>query len=398
MVLKKYFNSYDKDLFVGLIVSLVTNEKIDNLELNEEVLKEIISYAKFHSVEYLVLKSLEFNGIILNDKLKKMKTLLLHKCAAQMSELDNIKYTLNKFKINHLPLKGSIIRTFYDDEACREMADLDILVPKNEMKNMKRIMTKELGYDVGVMGGNNPHDSYMKKPFMEVEIHRKLMVDSSKVSSYLLKTWDSCKSESDGSFTYVLSNEDFYIYNIMHNVKHFSKGGTGVRIFIDLYYSFKKNKYDMNYINQELKEFGLDKYNERLISITNKLFNNSDLDNDELFLLDYIINCGTYGTVENDIVGNVLVNNQEDDNLNKNKRKYLWNRLFPPYKVMKDRNPSLIKFPILLPWFWFTRLIKGMFSFKTYSTQASRINTVNNKDLERRKKIKEITDIDPYDW
>lgn len=398
MVIKNYYDSKIKNTFIGLIVSFCLNEKIDNFSIDEKAYVGICNLAKFHSLEYLIYSSLEFNGIKLKDNEKKNKSSLLYKCITQMSELDNIKYKLNEEHIYHIPLKGSIIRTFYPDPAAREMADLDILVHRNEMKRMRKIMTKELGYQAVALTSNSPHDSFMKKPFMEVEIHRKLMVDYSKVASYLSKSFDRCSSEEGNPYTYLLKDNDFYIYNIMHNVKHFSKGGTGFRIFIDLFYSFKKIKYDFDYITNELKQFDLDTYNDRLISITNKLFSCLDLDSDEAFLLDYFICAGTYGTIDNDIVSNVLVNNQEEDNLDKNRKKYLWVRLFPPLSVMRDRNPSLNKAPFLLPWFWFTRICKGALKFRTYKAQASRINSVDDDDLETRKRVKDITNIDPYDW
>ena len=74
--------------------------------------------------------------------------------------------------------------------------------------------------------------------------------------------------------------------------------------------------------------------------------------------------------------------------------KYILKKLFPPFKLMKVRNPILNKVPILLPWFYFTRLIRGLFNFKTYNKRYHEAKSVDDSDISRIKKIKEITGVE----
>ena len=390
-----YFEQYEINCFVTLILSYCLQEKITNLKYDEEENYMVYNLAIYHDLEYLIASSLEYNGIKLSDKLFKNKFIKATKCFTQDSEFEEIKKAFNEHKIAHLPLKGSVIRKYYDDPVMRDMSDIDILVHKNDMKQAKNIMIKELGYKLFASNDNSPHDAFTKEPYMDVEIHRKLMVDEAKVAPYLACTWDRCYQDND--YTYKLNDSDFYIYNIMHNVKHFCKAGTGVRILLDLYYMFKHMKLDFDYINQELKKFGLDTYSDCLVNLTNKLFNKEILLEDEIFLLDYLIYSGTHGSVFFGIVGDVVANNDKE-NMDKGRSKYFFNRLFPPYKVMKSRNPILKKLPFLLPWFWFTRLIKGLFHFKKNSEHVKRIKEVKERDYESRTRLASITKINPYDW
>ena len=63
-------------------------------------------------------------------------------------------------------------------------------------------------------------------------------------------------------------------------------------------------------------------------------------------------------------------------------------RAFPPYSVMKQRNPSLVKLPFLLPFFYFTRLCKFIFKRnKNIDSEIKAANNANQEDIEKMKKI-----------
>ena len=77
--------------------------------------------------------------------------------------------------------------------------------------------------------------------------------------------------------------------------------------------------------------------------------------------------------------------------------KYILKRLFPPYSSMKRRNPVLKKIPILLPWFYFTRLLKGLFHIKTYKKQYNNVKNIDDSDITRIKRIQEITGVEKWE-
>ena len=169
---------------------------------------------------------------------------------------------------------------------------------------------------------------------------------------------------------------------ICHAAKHFSHGGTGFRTIIDEYiYLNNKDNLDFNYINEELKKNKLDKFEKLLRDSANYIFKHEIKDNinDVLMFIDFILSCGTYGNTKNSSTIGVI-----DDG---SKEKHIWVRLFPPYSVMKRRNPSLKKAPFLLPWFYFTRLLKALFHFSRYKKSYDEIRNVNEDDILRINKI-----------
>ena len=65
-----------------------------------------------------------------------------------------------------------------------------------------------LRFTVERQGGN--HDVYEKKPFTNIEMHRRLISEDSPYSHYLSRTWDRASLKSGSQFIYELDLEDFY--------------------------------------------------------------------------------------------------------------------------------------------------------------------------------------------
>lgn len=372
--------------FIELIKSVILNKTININNLNIE---EIIRYAKFHSLEYIIYLSLKKINIDENTEIFKMfeKTAKVnaYKSVVQDIEYDIIINAFEKASIKHLPLKGSIIRKMYPNIQWRSMADLDILIPVDDLKKAGDVL-KELGYNADHLGGN--HDSYVKKPYMNIELHRAMIDEAYNVNNYYDNIWNIVKREESSEYLYKLSDEDFFIFLIAHAAKHFSGGGTGIRTIIDIYVYLENKELDFQYIYQELEKMELVKFCKLFIAISNYIFkdqiNEFSVEDLEL-IIDYVEKCGTYGTIANS-----GAQEMDNEDIEKGKKKVILKRLFPPFSIMKRRNPILKKIPILLPWFWFTRLIKGLLHSKTHKKTY---NAINQIDVEKYKQVKRIKDI-----
>ena len=105
-----------------------------------------------------------------------------------------------------------------------------------------------------------------------------------------------------------------------------------------------------------------------------------------MLFIGFVLASGTYGNTKNSSAIGVI-----DDG---SKKKHIWVRLFPPFSMMKKRNPSLKKAPFLLPWFYFTRLLKGIFHFRIHKKHYDEIKNVSEEDILRINRIKEITGVE----
>lgn len=64
--------------------------------------------------------------------------------------------------------------------------------------------------------------------------------------------------------------------------------------------------------------------------------------------------------------------------------KYLFGRLFPPFRTMKQAFPVLKKLPFLLPFFWIWRILRGVFKRpKKYRARSQ----VRKRGIQKRRKV-----------
>lgn len=379
--------NHNKDNLIKLVQNVFLGE---TNELNELNLDEIYALARFHSIEYIIYTALNNYNLDINDDFKKRSEINAYKSITQELELPNLEKLFSDNNICFLPLKGAIIQKMYPKVEYRNMADIDILLKKEDLKKAGKLVQR-VGFSVDTVGGN--HDTYTKKPYVHIELHRAMIGDCYEIASYYDDIWSSSKiyQDKNDEYHYYLTDDDYYIFMICHAAKHFSGGGTGFRTIIDAYIYLKEKKdLDFDYINQELKGLKLDKFDKLLKESVDYIFYHKEIDindkEDVLFFIDYIINSGTYG--------NSLNSSTRDIVKEGSKKKHIFRRLFPTYKMMSSRNPILKKVPILLPWFYFTRLLKGIFHFKENKKRYDTIVNVNEDDIKRINKIKEITGVE----
>ena len=171
------------------------------------------------------------------------------------------------------------------------------------------------------------------------------------------------QKDGNSDFRRRFSDEDFYIYMIVHANKHYEGSGTGVRILPDCYAYLKELKDSMNwrYITEECEKLGIVQFEKALRELTEVVFASDDpvLSDEQKEMLSYIMDSGTYGTVQNRF-------DKSWERLDSTKRtvfKYIWSRIFPDMKTIQTNFPFFYKCRWALPLLWIFRLVR-MFLFR----------------------------------
>lgn len=382
---------------IKIIKSVLNNEEL-TLENEIDYIK-LYSIAKHHSVEnflyYGLLKNPNFNKEKYSEFVMRVERTFkesLFKVAVQGAEIEELEKAFEQNKIKYMPLKGVIMRHLYPHIDLRSMADFDCYFDKKEAKHLKKIMIS-LGYSVELYNKGN-HDIYYKKPYMNVEMHRELINDAYKISKYYKNIDDKLIKVQNREYEYQMTNEDFLIFLIAHNAKHFALGGTGIRSFIDLYLFTKHyQELDFDYIYKELDKLSLKQFAKASIELTNYWFK----DCEETILINNFEECvftsGTYGTKANNATINMFMTEEARGNLEKSKIKYIIKRLFPSIEWMNERNPITKKVPILLPWFYFTRLLKGLFHIKSTRKEMKDIENISDENIKKLESLHDDLDV-----
>ena len=267
----------------------------------------------------------------------------------------------------YLPLKGAVLKNYYQKPGMREYSDYDILFDKTKSDKVKDIMLS-LGFKME--HDDTGHDIvFFKKPVLNFEMHTHLFGIGHEpiMNNYYDNIFDRLRKDSDNRFGYHMSNEDFYIYMMAHEFKHYSTNGTGLRSLIDTYVFTSSVKMDYEYIENELVKLGIAEYEKQSNALSKKLFSGEPLNDEDKRMLEYIISSGTYGTIGNGI----------EHTLEKNggsKIKYALNRFFVP---IRKSNPRYLSFSKMYPKFYKNKLLICLLPFyRTY-------RAINNKMFGR---------------
>ena len=319
-------------------------------------LDNLYESAQKHMLAALVGMVLQKAGIQ-TKAFKDAIALAQRKAVILNDDLQQVTAALEAAAIWHMPLKGTVLKDFYPRFAMREMADVDVLFDAGRAADVKTIM-ESLGFQVKVYGENND-DDYIKPPLSNFEMHKALFGErhDQKLYEYYKNVKKRLLKDEANQYGYHFSPEDFYIFMIAHEYKHYSTGGTGLRSLLDTYVFLRKNTLNMSYVKAETEKLGINNYERQNRSLALKLFSKDGgkLTAEEEKMLDYIISYGTYGTLEHKI-----------DNTG-GRIKYFIRRVFgpngknDPYRDhFRKRYATFFNHPILLPFLPFYRLFRAL--------------------------------------
>ena len=179
----------------------------------------------------------------------------------------------------YMPLKGSIIKDLYKKPGMREMSDNDILFDPAYSRKIRFYM-EEHGYQTESYGVG-AHDTYLKEPVYNFEMHRVLFSEKpgAEWNQYYQDVKDRLIKDGSNSFGYHFEENDLYIYVIAHAYKHHKGSGTGIRTLTDCYILNEAyvDHFDYEYIGQELAVFGASEFEQTLRSLAHKIFASEDM-------------------------------------------------------------------------------------------------------------------------
>ena len=351
---------------IYLISCVVNNRKPDKHRVAVMNHEAILSFASTHMISTITAIALESAGVKSPLTAGAIVKGVRRDCFFEKAWAE-ISAKLEDNSIWYLPIKGAILKNYYQKPGMREYSDYDILFDKTMLDKVKDIMLS-LGFEME--HDDTGHDIvFCKKPVLNFEMHTHLFGIGHEqiMNDYYDNIHDRLIKDSDNKFGYHMSNEDFYIYMIAHEYKHYSTSGTGLRSLMDTYVFTSSVEVDRAYVDMELKKLGIAIYEQQNYSLAKKLFTGEQLNYDEEKMFEYIISSGTYGTMEHGI----------EHKLEKNggsKIKYILSRFFVPISKNDSRYLSFSK---MYPKFYKNKLSICLLPFyRTYQA-------IKNKKLKR---------------
>ena len=333
-------------------VALLENEKIA-LDITR-VIDGIYVISDEHDILPIISIALYKNGLLdksseIGQKFINAQMLATYRFERIKDEFERLCGTLEKYEIQFLPLKGSVIREYYPEPWMRTSCDMDILVKYSNLDKAIETLTRENGY---TFVSKSPHDVTLNSPTgVCIELHFKL-IESDRVAEstkLLSEVWENSIPVTPGKCHIKMSNEMFALYHIAHMAKHFLTGGCGIRPFIDLWIIKRAFTLDYEKLNQMMESSGLAEFNFRCNELCDVWFGGKEHSELTRKMQDYILYAGVYGSFENKATVSKVIG--------KSVKKSIWKIIFLSYKNLCEVYPRLKNSPALFPFYqvmrWF---------------------------------------------
>lgn len=253
----------------------------------------------------------------------------------------------------HAPLKGCVLQDLYPEYGMRQMSDNDILFDPSHAEEVRKIM-ESMGFSCEFFD-DGVHDVYHKKPVCNFELHRMLFSSAAdpRVFDYYRDPTRLFVPDGEGGCGMRMRDEDFYVYLVAHEHKHFSAGGIGLRSLVDtfVFLRAKGESLDWGYVTEQLATLGLTDFEEKNRCLAVGIFAKSALTQEQQDILRFMADSGAFGTVGNYVHNQVVTYGFVG---------LLLRRLFPPLEHMASLYPILNSAPALLPAAWGWRLAKTL--------------------------------------
>ncbi len=272
--------------------------------------------------------------------------------AQQDEALDELLRGFDNADIDHMILKGYIIKQMYPSPDMRTMGDIDILLKPEQSDKAKEVLNEQ-GYSITFE--NMREYNCFKMPRINMEIHLDMISEQYKeLHNYYKDVWEKAKRCKDNS--YCMSDEDYYIYHIVHLMKHYKGTGTGIRSFLDIhiYLRQKKDSLDWGYINLEFEKLGIKRFADSCIALACFWFDGGEISDTVKDMANYVCESGVYGSEEHAALYGAV----QAEKTGRIKR--IRSILFPNIHTMSIMYPRLRKSRYLLPFYWMVRLIKKL--------------------------------------
>lgn len=291
--------------------------------------------------------------------------------------------------IDCIPLKGYWLRQLYPAPIMRSMTDFDVLLRKMD-RNTIRPWMESMGFVAEEEKEISHHDNYMKRPWMYMELHKHLMKPRAGRDEFEHNLWSRCKPMAGYRHIYQMSQEDFYVFHMVHMYKHFTDRGSGLKSIIDMHLFLQQHGHelDQTYLEQELNRFGILQYTRYMEKLADIWLGDGASNDDTRMVTDYIADCGMFGTSKH--YHTIQMASGKAKSQKSSKFRYRIKLLFPNVQTMAKRFPSVLKFPYLLPFYWIARFFRSLFQ-KNYKKNALDFDHFSDEEFDQVRHVLSVT-------
>lgn len=288
--------------------------------------------------------------------------LFLNQTVLQEIELESLIELFTGLGYEVLPLKGSLIRSYYPQPDMRSMGDIDLMV-KTDMTAQARQKIRDIMHENGYYDDvldDGQVDAFRKNENIYCEIHYEFMHRNHAKYSDFVIDWNAMPVDENNPLLHTMSPEDLYYYNIGHFTKNIYARGIGFRSVLDCYVLWNSlNEDEKSRVVERLKKIGLESFNNSLLKVGRIWFDDEQDDSSLDVLQEYLLSTYVYGIEKNAITLNLI---KTQSKKKKSRINFYFSRIFPDANSLYNRFNIKHRIFVLLPFLWLLRLFLFPFS------------------------------------
>lgn len=373
-------------ILVALVRAVINAEPLDEKTISQitpEILEELYTLSNNHDVTHFVSDALYKNRLLSNEEdvaglFKSAQFSALIRYARLEQEQQRIYKIFSDENISFVPLKGAVVRKYYNEPYMRTSCDIDVLIHEEDLTRATELLKEKLNYSAEEKAY---HDiSLYSADGVHLELHFNILEHIENIDALLTKVWDFT-IPSENSCEYTLTNEFLMFHLVAHAMYHFVNGGCGIKPFVDIYVLKEKINFDNDLLEKMCADCKILQFYRKCCDLIDVWFGQKEHDNVTLAMEKFVISGGTYGTLSNKLtVERTEVNGGTG---------YLLKRIFMKKSDLQINYPLLKKYPVLFPYY----TVKRWFGLLGYKRQARIISELKTNSLVTEQKINDVSDM-----
>ena len=400
-----------EDLLTGLLSDYIHGSEgkytaavlSGNLELTEEIWKELKTMVHIHCVGGMVYLALKGAKSGLRDEAGRFRRefeLAAMQALKQEAEVENLEAALEKAEIPHVFFKGWEIRNYYPVAEVRMMSDVDFLIREEDSKKACKALEK-----AGFLAEHAGNDVLCyKKNILHLEMHRRIraVLDNGADCTGWFKEAFSHGVFEAGKYSGHFEPEYHFVFLVFHLAKHMDSTGAGVRMFLDIAVFWRQygGSMDMDRICRMLDELHLRLFAEQVFWLCKEWFHveipGGRKPKEKIYeiIAEYVFSGGIYGKHKRtiaDLYARNCVTQANMGNMGQQRREGLLRYFFPSRERMAGILPAVEKYPVLLPAAWIVRWYRGFFFRRKQSVKV--LKTIGKENPRAEKEYRMLKEL-----
>lgn len=312
--------------------------------------------------------------------------------ARRFALAQNLVQTLEQAGIDHILMKGFVLRQCFQVPELRTFTDIDLVIhPKDRAKTHE--LMQSLGFTV--KDDWEPVYSYYRGDEC-YEIHTQIMEidvsDKADYRTYFANAWAHAQPVSDHSFRF--TSEFHFLYILTHIAKHIHGSGAGIRMYLDVaaFLQHHSKELDWGWLESQLRELQLYDFACVVLAAVNRWFGigipiqfapvtEEILD----IFTEFTLEAGVFGHHKRDSALAKMKHEAQDKPTTR--AKLLMRMVFPKAETIQSRYTYLQDKPWLLPVAWVHRFVKTRADTEQHLETAMQIITADTGEVSRQKKL-----------